>query len=67
MIDDILKQAVDQAMNGKGKRHGGSSVPWLEQPWKVYADVFGEGFLKGQAVKKNGGGGIHTYWRIIQT
>jgi len=22
MIDDILKQAVDQAMNGKGKRHG---------------------------------------------
>lgn len=52
MIDDILKQAVDQAMNGKGKRHGGSSVPWLEQPWKVYTDMFGEGFLKGQAVKK---------------
>lgn len=52
MIDDILKQAVDQAMNGKGKRHGGSIVPWLEQPWKVYTDVFGEGFLKGQAVKK---------------
>lgn len=52
MIDDILKQAVDQAMNGKGKRHGGSSIPWLEQPWKVYTDMFGEGFLKGQAVKK---------------
>lgn len=52
MIDDILKQAVDQAMNGKGKRHGGNSVPWLEQPWKVYTDIFGEGFLKGQAVKK---------------
>lgn len=52
MIDDILKQAVDQAMNGKGKRHGGSTVPWLEQPWKIYTDIFGEGFLKGQAVKK---------------
>ena len=52
MIDGILKQAVDQAMNGKGKRHGGNSVPWLEQPWKVYTDMFSEGFLKGQAVKK---------------
>ena len=48
----IFMAAIAQATNGKGKRHGGSITPFLEQPWKHYAKMHGRGFLTGQAAKK---------------
>ena len=44
--------AIDQAMNGKGERHGGAATPFMEQPWTRYSELHGRGFLTGQAVKK---------------
>lgn len=44
--------AVDQAMYGKGVRHGGAVTPFLDQPWIHYARMHGIGFLTGQAAKK---------------
>ena len=48
----IYMAAIEQAMYGKGERHGGALTPFLEQPWKHYADMHGRGFLTGQAAKK---------------
>lgn len=48
----VFCAAIEQAMNGKGKRHGGASVPFLEQPLFHYAKMHGRGFLTGQAAKK---------------
>ena len=48
----VFCDAIEQAMNGKGKRHGGASVPFLEQPLFHYAKMHGRGFLTGQAAKK---------------
>ena len=48
----VLMAAIDQAMYGKGERHGGVSAPFLEQPWNHYAKMHGRGFLTGQAAKK---------------
>lgn len=47
-----LMAAIHQAMFGKGERHGGAKVPWLEQPIFHYAKMHGRGFLTGQAAKK---------------
>ncbi len=44
--------AIQQAMYGKGGRHGGNVTPFLEQPWVHYAKMHGRGFLTGQAAKK---------------
>lgn len=44
--------SIKQAMYGKGERHGGASTPFLEQPWRHYANMHGRGFLTGQAAKK---------------
>ncbi len=44
--------AIDQAMYGKGERHGGAKIDFLEQPWMHYAKMHGRGFLTGQAAKK---------------
>ena len=44
--------AIEQAMHGKGERHGGDTVPFPEQPWKHYGKMHGRGFLTGQAAKK---------------
>jgi hypothetical protein len=61
LIDDEVAQhplfrvftaAIDQAMYGKGERHGGARTPFLEQPWAHYAGMHGRGFLTGQAAKK---------------
>lgn len=49
---DVFMAAIDQAMNGKGERHGGARTPFLEQPWLHYAKMHGRGFLTGQAAKK---------------
>lgn len=48
----IFMAVIEQAMYGKGKRHGGSVTPFLEQPWSHYAKMHGRGFLTGQAAKK---------------
>ena len=48
----IFMAAIEQAMYGKGERHGGNATPFLEQPWTHYAKMHGRGFLTGQATKK---------------
>lgn len=48
----VLVAAIEQAMHGKGERHGGNVTPFLEQPWVHYAKMHGRGFLTGQATKK---------------
>lgn len=47
-----LLAAVEQAMYGKGQRHGGAVTPFMDQPWTHYARMHGRGFLTGQAAKK---------------
>ena len=49
---DVFMAAIDQAMNGKGERHGGARTPFLDQPWLHYGKMHGRGFLTGQAAKK---------------
>jgi hypothetical protein len=48
----VFVAAIQQAMYGKGERHGGDRTPFLEQPWNHYASMHGRGFLTGQAAKK---------------
>lgn len=48
----IMVAAIEQAMHGKGERHGGERTPFLQQPWVHYADIHGRGFLTGQGAKK---------------
>jgi hypothetical protein len=48
----VLIGAIQQAMYGKGERHGGNTTPFLTQPWVHYANMHGRGFLTGQAAKK---------------
>jgi len=48
----ILMEAIEQAMFGKGQRHGGNVTPFFDQPWNHYAKMHGRGFLTGQAAKK---------------
>lgn len=51
-LTPVLLAAVEQAMFGKGERHGGNVTPFLEQPWVHYGKMHGRGFLTGQAAKK---------------
>ena len=48
----VLIAAIEQAMYGKGERHGGNVTPFLDQPWAHYSKLHGRGFLTGQAAKK---------------
>lgn len=48
----VMLAAINQAMFGKGERHGGAITPFNEQPWAHYAKMHGRGFLTGQAAKK---------------
>lgn len=48
----VVVAAIEQAMYGKGERHGGAVTPFTEQPWAHYAKLHGRGFLTGQAAKK---------------
>jgi len=48
----VVVAAIQQAMYGKGERHGGAVTPFTEQPWVHYAKLHGRGFLTGQAAKK---------------
>jgi len=49
---DIMIAAINQAMYGKGERHGGNVTPFMDQPWVHYSKLHGRGFLTGQAAKK---------------
>ena len=51
-LESIFADVVQQVMYGKGERHGGARVPFLEQSWMAIAKVHGAGFLTGQAQKK---------------
>lgn len=48
----IFRAAIEQAMFGKGERHGGARTPFLDQPWVHYLKMHGRGFATGQAAKK---------------
>ncbi len=48
----VMLAAINQAMFGKGERHGGAVTPFQDQPWAHYAKMHGRGFLTGQAAKK---------------
>ena len=48
----VFEAAIEQAMFGKGERHGGNVTPFLAQPWAHYGRMHGRGFLTGQAAKK---------------
>ncbi len=48
----IFVQAIEQAMYGKGERHGGNVTPFLKQPWAHYVKLHGRGFATGQSAKK---------------
>jgi len=48
----VFVAAIQQAMYGKGERHGGNVTPFLDQPWVHYSKLHGRGFLTGQAAKK---------------
>lgn len=48
----VFVAAIEQAMYGKGERHGGNVTPFLEQPWAHYVKMHGRGFATGQAAKK---------------
>jgi len=48
----VFVAAIEQAMYGKGERHGGATTPFLEQPWVHYVAMHGRGFATGQAAKK---------------
>lgn len=48
----VFLNAIEQAAFGKGERHGGARVDFLQQQWVSLAKSHGTGFLTGQAAKK---------------
>lgn len=48
----VYMAAIEQAMYGKGQRHGGNVTPFLDQPWVHYVKMHGRGFATGQSAKK---------------
>jgi hypothetical protein len=48
----VFMAAINQAMYGKGERHGGASIEFYDQPWRHYVRMHGRGFVTGQAAKK---------------
>jgi hypothetical protein len=48
----VLMRVIEQVTKGKGGRHGGDTMPFMDQPWVHYAKMHGRGFLTGQAAKK---------------
>lgn len=48
----VFIDAINQALYGKGTRHGGATTPFIEQPIFHYPKMHGRGFLTGQAAKK---------------
>jgi hypothetical protein len=54
-LSTVFNEAVLQATKGKGVRHGGDSIPFMDQPWHELAKQYGglNGLLF-QAAKKMG-------------
>ena len=48
----VFVAAIEQAMFGKGERHGGAKMDFYDQPWLHYVRMHGRGFVTGQAAKK---------------
>ena len=51
-LKTIFDDVIHQVTKGKGGRHGGDAVPFLEQDWVHRTKIHGVGFLTGQAAKK---------------
>lgn len=51
-LQSVFDAVINQVTSGKGTRHGGDSIPFMDQPWAHYAGMHGRGFLTGQAAKK---------------
>lgn len=49
---EVFREAVRQAAFGKGQRHGGKWIDFMQQQWVGLAKQHGNGFLTGQAAKK---------------
>jgi len=49
---EVLLRAAQQAAYGKGFIRHSDGKPFMEQPWRRSACLFGSGFLLGQADKK---------------
>ena len=49
---DVFIAALDQAMYGKGERHGGHRTHFMDQPMWHYLRMHGRAFATGQAAKK---------------
>ena len=48
----VFMSAIHQVMYGKGERHGGGKIPFMDQDWVRLGQAHGRGFLTGQACKK---------------
>lgn len=48
----VLDLAYAQAAHGKGRERHANGLPFTDQPIFAIADMVGDGFLSGQAIKK---------------
>lgn len=51
-LTPIFDAVIQQVTTGKGERHGGMTIPFMDQLWQRTATDHGIGFLTGQAQKK---------------
>lgn len=52
MLRNVLDEALEQCIGGKGNERHGHGSKLLSQPWLFLAAQHGAGFLTGQACKK---------------
>lgn len=51
-LERVFANVIEQVTVGKGERHGGRTIPFMDQLWVRTATDHGLGFLTGQAQKK---------------
>lgn len=52
-LEIVFRKVVDQVKNGKGKRHGGTTIPFMDQKWnRISKGSSGVGGLAYQVIKK---------------
>lgn len=51
-FSNVLKEAENFTLKGKGEDRHGLGKPLNNQPWRFISESLGNGFLLGQAVKK---------------
>ena len=51
-LESILREAYNQATEGKGKERHARGMPFDQQPISLIPIMVGPGFLSGQAIKK---------------